>query len=93
MLCALAEGFARGLLAVEQTTPPRATGRHPPRNRRRHAPSPVPDNAPHAVGYTNGARPAPTQAELDRIEAVLKGELPADSYMPGEGVPVTGPNP
>jgi len=36
--------------------------------------------------------PPVTQAELDRIEKMLSGELPADTYMPGEGVPVTGPN-
>jgi hypothetical protein len=37
--------------------------------------------------------PPVTQAELDRMEAILKGELPADVYYPGEGMPVTGPNP
>lgn len=45
----------------------------------------------NGVGYV--PEPPVTQAELDRMERVLAGDLPADQYMPGEGVPVTGPNP
>lgn len=88
---AFARGLARGL--VEQV--PSAQPQRAKQRRRTNTVAGAPPPPPTDTGmiHNNGTvAPPVTQAELDRIEAILKGEMPSDSYMPGEGVPVTGPN-
>lgn len=97
MNLAAIEAFARGamsaLLAGSETPSPSVT----PRRRRKHgrttAPRPAPTVAPQmelpidAPGAPAGIPPPPfSQAEAERMEAVLRGEAPTGFYKPDEGV-------
>ena len=85
----LAHGFAAAQLTETAPLPQSGKGRrrHTSRKRAvvRHDSPPSPE--PQLI-FEQPEMPAPpvTQAEMDRMERVLRGESDAEHYAPGEGV-------
>lgn len=90
------EAFARGAIAAMLSpcgdAPPARKARRRRAQLSKDAPAPsprqLPLDLPIAPGVSVGEMPAPplTQAQVEHMERVLRGEAPNGSYKPGEGV-------